>query len=75
MKLRRIFSPSLESNTSAYENPSTFRGEKSGRTTPVTEPTPEVRSIVQRRFMSMMEAHDRVRERLLGSDQASSYPE
>ena len=33
----------------------------------------DLRSVVQRRFMRMMEAHDRMRARVLGSSETSSY--
>ena len=77
MSMGRIFAPRAVDNASSNGNhgdtlfaasDETFR---EGNTQAQTRFDP--RSVVQRRFMNMLEVHDRMRARVLGSSPAGSY--
>jgi len=79
MSLGRIFSPRAIDNVSyklSGSTESSFAPTEAG----FSESKPQARdrvnlaSVVQRRFMSMMEAHDRMRARVLGTSPTSSHP-
>jgi hypothetical protein len=78
MSLGRIFSPRGVSNGSPKlsdhaESSFAPADERFGGSKTKARTRVDLRSVVQRRFMSMMEAHDRMRERLLGLPQKTRH--
>ena len=79
MSLGRIFAPRAVTNGSSKlsdhtESSFASTDERFGESKSKARNGVDLRSVVQRRFMNMMEAHDRVRARVLRSSPTSSYP-
>ena len=79
MSLGRIFAPRAVTNANSKLSDHAERSfastdEKLGGNKSKTRTRVDLRSVVQGRFMRMMEAHDRMRARVLGSSPTSSYP-
>jgi len=78
MSLGRIFSPRAVDNASSRlsapaESSFAPADEGFGESKSRARTRADLRSVVQRRFMSMMETHDRMRARVLGTSPTSSY--
>ena len=78
MSLGRIFAPRAVTNASSKLSDHTERSfasteEKLGGSSKERTRV-DLRSVVQGRFMRMMEGHDRMRARVLGATPTSSYP-
>lgn len=78
MSLGRIFSPRAVDNASSKvsapaESSFAPADEGFGESKSNARTRVDLRPVVQRSFMGMMEAHDRMRARVLGSSPTSSY--
>jgi hypothetical protein len=79
MSLGRIFAPRAVTNANSKLSGPAERSfaptvEGFGESKSKARTSVDLRSVVQRRFMSMMESHDRMRARVLGSTPTNSYP-
>jgi len=78
MSMGRIFAPRVVDNTSSKlsapaESSFAPADDGLGESKSTDRARVDVGPVVRRRFMSMMEAHDRMRARVLGPSPTSSY--